>query len=217
MSRYWGIRVGNGWGFKFTEFTSTEASNIVGMPSTLLGLWRGRGQVSGGRGNCGTFDARQLAELMIKYELSKCGVSPSDSAEVSCKAAQIALFFALLNSEGTCEAIGTQADTQRFIERFSNDTSVAAMLTAKPELYQFLVVSSDGNVSFHKELTDGLLALGSTRPGYVISLQEAARDLATGARRPLFTVDVSGDTPEPIIRQVTCGRNLDETRPNISF
>lgn len=208
MSRYWGIRVGNGWGFKFAEFTSTEACNIVGMSPSLLRLWRSRGQVCGGGGKSGTFDVRELAELMIKYELSKFGVSPSDSGEVSCKAAQIILWFALLNSDGTCEAIGTEADTDRFIERFRNDESVAAMLTAEPEFYQFIVKSSEGDLRFYKELTDELLAFNSTRSIYVVSLQKAARDLAIGARRPLFTVDVSGDTSERIVRRLTGYRTV---------
>lgn len=203
MSRYLGIRVGNGWGFEFAKFTSTETCDIVGMSPALLRLWRSRGQVSGGGGKSATFDAREVAELMIKYELSKFGVSPSDSGETSCKAAQIMLWFALLNSDGTCEAIGTEADTDRFIERFKTDHLVAAMLTGEPEFLQFIVKSSVGDLTFYKELTDELLAFNSTRSIYVVSLQKAALDLAIGARRPLFSVDVSGDTPERIVRRLT--------------
>lgn len=203
MARYWGIRVGNGWGFKFAEFTSTETCNIVGMSPALLRLWRSRGQVCGGGGKSGTFDAREAAELLIKYELSKFGVSPSDSGEVSCKAAQIMLWFALLNHDGTCEAIGTAADTDHFIEQFKVDDSAAALLTDKPDFYQFIVLGTDGEPRLCKELTDDMLAFSSSRSICVVSLQKATSDLALGARRPLFTVDVSGDKPEPRVRRLT--------------
>jgi hypothetical protein len=208
MSRYWGIRVGNGWGFKFAEFTSMETCQIVGMSPALLRLWRSRGQVCGGGGKSGTFDAREVAELLIKYELSKFGVSPSNSGEVSCKAAQIMLWFALLNHDGTCEAIGTVADTDSFIERFRDDDSVAALLTDNPKFYQFIIMGSEGEPQFYKELTDDMLAFNSSRSICVISLQKAASDLALGARRPLFTVDVSGEGPEPRVRRLTGQRRL---------
>jgi hypothetical protein len=208
MARYQGIRVGNGWGFKLGEFTSTETCNIVGMSPALLRLWRSRGQVSAGTGKWPSFTARDVAELMIKYELSKFGVSPSDFGEVNCKAAQIILWFALLNHDGTCEAIGTEADTDSFVEKFKDDDTPAALLTAKPEFYQFIVMGTDGEPRFCKELTDDMLAFSSSRSICVVSLQKAASDLALGAKRPLFTVDVSGDKPEPRVRRLTGQRRL---------
>lgn len=113
------------------------------------------------------------------------------------------LWFALLNHDGTCEAIGTAADTDHFIERFKDDDSAAALLTDKPDFYQFIVMGSDGEPRFCKELTDDMLAFNSSRSICVVSLQKAASDLALGARRPLFTVDVSGDKPEPRVRRLT--------------
>lgn len=127
---------------------------------------------------------------------------------MNCKAAQIILWFALLNHDGTCEAIGTEADTDRFIEQFKEDDTPAALLTAKPEFYQFIVMGTDGEPRFCKELTDDMLAFSSSRSICVVSLQKAASDLALGAKRPLFTVDVSGDKPELRVRRLTGQRRL---------
>ena len=203
MSRYPGIRIGNGWGFEFAQFSSVEVCKIVGISPALLRLWRSRGQVCGGGGKCGTFNSRETAELMIKFELSKHGVPPSESDEVSSAAAQIMLWFALLNCDGACEAIGCAKDADNFIERFRADDEVAARLTDKPKVREFLVKIGSGIPEFRKELGPEMLEFATARSFSVISLPKAAHDLAIAARRPLFTVDVSGDTPEPMVRRLT--------------
>lgn len=203
MSRYPGIRIGNGWGFEFAQFTSVEVCKIVGMSPALLRLWRSRGQVCGGGGKSGTFDSREAAELMIKFELSKHGVPPSESDEVSSAAAQIMLWFALLNCDGACEAIGSAKDADHFIERFRADHDVAARLTANPEVREYLVKIGAAVPEFRKELGPEMLEFATARSFTVISLSKAANDLAIAARRPLFTVDVSGDTAEPLVRRLT--------------
>lgn len=211
MSRYPGIRIGNGWGFEFAQFTSAELCKIVGMPPALLRLWRSRGQVSCGGGKSGTFNSREVAELMIRFELSKHGVAPSLSDEMGCIAAQLMLWFALINHDGTCEAIGSEKDADNFIERFRADEEVAGMITGKPEIREFLVKIGTDNLKFQKELAPELLQFREARSYSVISLSKAASDLALGARRPLFTVYVSGDTPEPIVRRLTGHRAKNTT------
>lgn len=201
MSRYQGFRV-NGWTCNFTTFSASELTTIADIPGQIQRLWRSRGQLPGGGRKSGNFDAREAAEIMVRYDLSRLGVPPSETDEIGSAAAQIMLWFALLNSDGTCEVNGTQEDTANFLKRFQQDERIAGALTAEPKVQRYLWKAPGDKLSFATDIAKVIEAQGQWAMTF-LDLEKSAFDLAEKAGKPLFSIDVSGDAIGRRVRRLT--------------
>ena len=204
MSRYAGFRV-NGWTCNFTTFSASELTAMTGMSGPLVRLWRNRGQLPGGGRPEPTFSSRDVAEIMIRYDLSLFGVAPGQTAEIGCEAARYLLWFALLNMDGACEIVGTEDDCEQFLKQFEKDAGIANALVGlngKDSAFRYLVSQGRDDLVFLKAEEDLANTLDSRRVFY-IDLDRAAYDLMMQAQRPLYSIDVSGDAIGRRVRRLT--------------
>lgn len=139
---------------------------------------------------------------MVGYDLSRLGVPPSETNEIGSAAAQIMLWFALLNSDGTCEVNGTHEDTSSFLEHFAEDERIASALTAEPKVRRYLWKGPDEKLSFTADIAK-VIGAQDQRAMTFIDLERSAFDLAKRAGKPLFSIDVSGDAIGRRVRRLT--------------
>lgn len=97
-------------------FTSTEASRISGMPQDMLRLWRSRGHLPAKTGRGAVYTALEIAEIMVRYDLSLNGIAPAKSAEIGSRGAQSIMWIALINHPICCEIIGNEVQIESLQE-----------------------------------------------------------------------------------------------------
>jgi hypothetical protein len=152
-------------------------------------VWRRRHQLPEGQGSPARFTGGEAAEVMIRYELSRFGVPPGESADIGKKAATMVLWFALLSADGACEVFGHESDVGQFLEQFENSHALAADLAGATTLARYVWRASGDKLDFVSDLQDvGLF--GDFLSGFFIDLAHAGTRLAEVAGRPLLTVEI---------------------------
>jgi hypothetical protein len=164
-------------------------AEITGLSPEMQRVWRRRGQLPEGEGSPVRFTGGEAAEVMIRYELSRFGVPPSESADIGKKAAAMVMWFALLGSDGACEVFGHEDDIDQFLEEFDRSHALAADLAGAAALARYVWRASGDELDFVSDLQEvGLF--GDFLSGFFIDLAHAGTRLAEVAGRPLLTVEI---------------------------
>lgn len=179
-----------------THFSPSEVAEISGLSPEMQRVWRRRGQLPGGMGSPARFNAIDAAELIVRYELSRYGVSPSESAGAGRQAAPIVLCFALLGADGACEVLGTEPDVSSFLREFEDEHHLAAGLAGATTLANYVWRADGDEVELVSDLQDAG-ASGDFLSGFFIDLSHAGRRLAEVAGRPLMTVELEPTDGRP--------------------
>lgn len=198
---------------KQAHFTPSELAAITGLSPEMQRVWRRRGQLPEGVGSPARFNATDAAELIVRYQLSRYGVSPSESADAGKRAAPLVLWFALLDADGACEVIGSEADVLSFLERFQEGHDLAAGLAGAATRARYVWRADGDELEFVSDLQDAGEA-GEFLSGFFIDLSHAGTRLAAVAGRPLMTVELerSGGTQGKRVRRLT-GQQTGKAQP----
>lgn len=181
------------------HFTPSEVAEITGLSPEMQRVWRRRGQLPGGMRSPARFDATDAAELIVRYELSRYGVSPSESAALGRRAAPMVLCFALLDADGACEVVGPEPEVSGFLERFENGHRLAAGLAGAKTLAKYVWRADGDEVELVTDLQDAGMA-GDFLSGFFVDLSRAGTRLAEVAGRPLITVEMESSEGRTIKR-----------------
>jgi hypothetical protein len=193
----------HGWACSYSRFTSAELEAITGIPGPMQRLWRSRSQLPGEIATRAAFTTRDVAEILVRYDLSKLGVPPGASSALGASAAQTIMWYALLNADGAVEVSGSERCTASFLERFDEGDGLPNLLCQCPNKLRYLVKSSTADVpEFCSDLSQ-FIDSKAARSGAFLDLEGAASDLSERARRPLLRVDVGAHIGERRIRRLT--------------
>jgi len=179
----------NGWDCTYARFDSFDLAEIVGLSGAMQRLWRSRGFLPGEKLSRLRFTSRDVAEIMVRFDLSKLGVPPSESEVLGHFAAQTVLWFALLSSDGACEVCGSVGATGSFLQRFADDAAIANVLCDNPDADRFIVRSPVSDPVTVSDLAD-YLEEQEMRSGSFLDLARMSYDLTARAQRPLIRVKV---------------------------
>lgn len=187
-------------------FGPGELEDITGFPQHLQRLWRSRGHLSEKAPHKRSqFNARDVAELYVRYLLAIYCVSPARSRSIGHKAAPMIFWAALLNTDGACEVIGPEDHVHRFLTAFQNDHGVAAELAnTEPEFSRFLW-SGDGSTFDFAEESDEVFASNANHSYVFLDLEAMANTLGQRAGKPLVTVRFPLAPDERPVRKLTKG------------
>jgi len=164
-------------------------AEITGLSPEMQRVWRRRDQLPEGEGSPARFTGGEAAEVMIRYELSRFGVPPSESADIGKKAAAMVMWFALLGADGACEVLGNESDVDQFLNEFEQSHALAADLAGATTLSRYVWRAGGDEVDFISDLQDVAL-FGDFLSGFFIDLAHAGTRLAEAAGRPLLTVEI---------------------------
>lgn len=192
----------HGWACSYSRFTSVELEAITGIPGPMQRLWRSRGQLPGEMSTRASFTTRDVADIMVRYDLSKLGFPPGDSSELAAEAAKTVLWYALLNADGAVEVTGSERNTADFLHQFHNDEKLAGLLCIEPQIMRYLVRIATAKPEFCNDLGN-LIDNRGARSGAFLDLERAANDLVERAARPLFRIDVGNNGGRRPVRRLT--------------
>lgn len=190
----------------FAEFTPAELAEMTGLSAELQRVWIRRGQLSASRGRPLRYDAREAAEIFIRLELSRLGVSPSESAEWGRKAMPSVFWKALLaEGTGSCEVIGPQSDVDAFLHRVADDTRWADQLAGVSNAPAQYLFRADQGLWDLARSPDTMEVEGERLVVLYINLYTAGQLLAERAKRPLITFELPtlGSSTGRTVRRLT--------------
>lgn len=196
---------------RYVFFSANEVSAITGIPLALQRAWRSRDQLPGGIGKGALFSSLDVAEILIRYQLSLNGVPPSESAEAGATAAQIILYWAILNGDGVCEVRGTPNDIHRFLKFFETDDEIAREIAGNSNLYTFLWRGDGGLLKFEYEIGNSIEEKHFIS-NFFLDLEVAARHLIKMADRPLMILDFEGQSRGTRIKRWTHAKDYSDRK-----
>lgn len=180
-----------------------DVADISGLPPNLQRVWRRRGQIAPVEGTRARFTALEAAELMLRYEVSKAGVSPGESEDLGKLAGPLILYHALLDGDGAVEVTGPREHVEHFLAQFAEDTTLPMALAAVTEVKRFLFRADGGDFIVTDEL-QSLSSAESPLSGYFLDLEVAGRRLSDRAGRPLLSVELHApQATSPKVRRLT--------------
>lgn len=177
----------NGWECTYARFGSSELAEIAGIPGAMQRLWKNRGFLPCEKTTRLQYTARDVAEIMVRHDLSKLGIAPGDSDVLGHFAAQTILWFALLSSDGACEVWGSVDATNAFLDRFERDETLANSLCGDPDADRYIVRAVGADPIPVGDLP-AFLESAPIRSGSFLDLAQMSFDLVSRAQRPLVRV-----------------------------
>jgi hypothetical protein len=180
-------------------FRSTEVTRIVGMQQDILRLWRSRGHLPKKKGRGAVYTGREIAEIMVRHELSNYGIAPAKSASIGNRCASSVIRLALLNHPSCCEIAGPKGRVEA-LQRLHRDKDALATYLSKCETGYDFVVRRDGEEA---ELVNDIpVALDERRfkSAMVLNLQKCAEILVESSGATLFTCEYPKVGGEQFVR-----------------
>lgn len=181
-------------------FRSSDVTNIVGMQQDMIRLWRARGHLPKKEGRGAIYTAHEVAEIMVRYELSNYGITPARSLTIGQGCASNVIRNALLNYPTCCEIAGPKDSVEMLIKEHSTTDKVALWLSGCEKSFDF-VIRRDSDEP--KIASDMSLALddGEYKTAFVLNLQKCAEILVAKSKTKLFMLEYPRKSGEEFIRK----------------
>lgn len=175
----------------FNQFSPKEVAALTGLSTDLQRVWRRRGHLSVCEDARATFDASELAEIAVRYELTRFGFSPPDTKNIGQSAGPIVLYFALLTDVGAADLRGGLKRIAETAQRFSQDDEMARLISGVQDVPRFLrsigppklELLHDACASLSREHSPAML---------LIDLALIGQRLVRDNPKPLFLIDMAG-------------------------
>jgi hypothetical protein len=181
---------------------------MTGLTPDLQRVWRRRDQLPAYEPGTTDFSVLQVAEILVRYNLSVAGLSPSASGKPGSAAAPYVLWFALATVDGACEVVGEAGDVDTYVNRLRDGGHELDALAGVSEegVYRYLVRTNRGDIEFHHD-AGGLVAGGGFVWTLIVDLAAAGEAMALATRgRPLVTVTLA--TVGKLVRRLSRARAL---------
>lgn len=172
---------------KFSKFNAREFARIADMPEDLVRVWRSRGHIQAeGRG--AAYPANALAEAMLRHDLARHGIPPSESVDVGQDGAAKILALVMINYPVVCEVVGPAEAVSWLKQKYQSAGSLTDVLYGA-DVKDQLLVRLDGGLL--RSMPAGAAEL--QKPGYrsalVFNLEGYAARLAEMAGKPVMSFE----------------------------
>jgi len=187
-------------------------AEVTGLSTELQRVWRRRDQLPVATGSPARFNAKDAAEVLVRYELSRNGLPPGESGALSAEVAPSVLWFALLSADGACEIFGEEATVTAFLEHFENSDEIARDIPGMGALSRFVWRADGGEMDITND-RQNMGEEGDYLSVFYMDLATAGVLLANRIGHPLVTVEMSmeGAPPGKRIRRLTGRREADSS------
>lgn len=179
------------WTLTLNAVTPAETERASGLSVDLQRVWRRRGQLPDRVGPHARFDIFALAGVMVRYALTRRGVSPGDSLEIGAAAAPSVVWCALMHADGVCEVRGAVEDVDAFEAAYFEDAALIDRLAgvSQHDAGRYLVAFDDEVPVLENEPGRAIEASGA-ETSYVVSLEVLGARLAERVGKPLLVAQV---------------------------
>lgn len=171
---------------RFGMFSLAEFASIADVPVENIRVWRSRGHIGGGGGRGARYPASEVAEAMFRYDLSRYGIPPSESAEIGYDSAGRILRYIMFNHADCCEVRGPANAVKHLCELHQNSDALTKLYYGAGAGDELLVRLNGGELEFLPSGGDDL-HLPAYRSALVFNLEGYATELAERAAKPIMT------------------------------
>lgn len=181
------------------KFTTSEVAMIAGMTQDLVRLWRSRGhiEVKGKRG--AVYPAIEVAEIMIRYDLSRNGLAPKESKELGRTCALKIMQHVMFNHPSACEVSGSEAAVNWIRDLHQNSDRLTDFLFGSETGEELLVKVDDEEEFSWRPSTAPALDLPNYRTALVFNLEGYAARLVELAGKPIMHFNFEVEKGEEVI------------------
>lgn len=173
------------------QFSPREVASMTGLSTELQRVWRRRGHLPARSGSHARFDARDVAAIAVRHDLTRMGFAPPDTVEIGRLSASIVLYFALLSSDGAAYFQGSFKRIAEITQRLVDDSEMAMLIAEVTEERRYILISDPPAWEF---VDDAAAVLSDERYTAMLLLDLAmiGRRLIADNPKPLFLIDVAG-------------------------
>lgn len=173
------------------QFSPGEVASITGLSADLQRVWRRRGHLPARSGSHASFDARDVAAIAVRHDLTRMGFAPPDTVEIGRLSAPIVLYFALLSSDGAAHLQGGFKRIAEITQRLIDDETLAMLISEVRKPRRYVLITEPPAWEF---VDDAAATLSEERfPAMlVLDLALIGQRLVTQNPKPLFLIDVAG-------------------------
>ena len=170
---------------RFSKFKAREFARIAGMTECLVLAWHENGHIGASRRGT-AYPSHELAEAMLRHDLSRHGLSPSETTDIGYTCAGKILRLVMVNHPEACEVKGG-SNAVAWMKQVHQECRLHAKILFGDDVGDELLVCIAGSeFQFMPSGTDQL-KLPRYRSALVFNLEGYAEHLATMADKPIMS------------------------------
>ncbi|RYG79876.1 MAG: hypothetical protein EON59_15630 [Alphaproteobacteria bacterium] len=184
------------------EFILAEVEALSGLTAETVRSWRRKGYLPPVKAYA-KITVTELASLVIRKRLTNYGFGPAESQAVADRHAPLLLYYAVLDTKGSCEVRGTLQALIQFEGELGEDANLAKEVAGVERSAATVLVSIDGS-ELVPEATEELDIGEDSGDGYFINLRGLGRQLGAAAGKPLVKIQLpvaDGDRSRQLVRR----------------
>jgi hypothetical protein len=171
------------------QFSPGELAQATGLTTDLQRVWRRRGHLPERGEGYASFDSVDVAAIAVRYELSKMGVAPGDTARVGEDIARLVLYFALLSDDCAASVRGGLARLATINARFQQDDELAQRISGVCTRHRYLWSAELPSLHLDDDIVP-LLSNEQYPAMLLLDLVVIGMRLAENSTKPLFLIDL---------------------------
>jgi len=171
------------------EFSPKELALATGLTTDLQRVWRRRGHLPERHEGYASFDSVDVASIFVRYELSKKGMAPGDTAHVGEAIARAVLYFALLADDSVASYRGGFEHLAAIGARFHRNDELAQRISNVCQRERYIWSVEFPTIQLAHDIAD-LVSEEKYRAMLYLDLVVIGRDLAEASPKPLFLIDL---------------------------
>jgi len=175
----------------FSQFSAKDLGLAIGLPDDADYTWLSHSDFPQIGQNEEIFDSVDLAAISVRYELSKIGVLPPETAALDDDISRLVLYYALLSNDQAAWVRGGLRRISQIAGQFHLDDDVARRISGTEARWRYIWSTSPPNLDFAIDF-GAILAAERFSAMLVLDLAVIGRNLATNSPKPLFIIDTSG-------------------------
>jgi hypothetical protein len=174
----------------FAHFSPGELAAATGLSADLQRVWRRRGHLPARSQSRAVFDSIDAAEISVRYELSKMGVAPTETARLGEDIARLVLYYGLLSNDTAASVHGGLKRLGQIAGQFEADDEIARRISGTDSRWRYIWSPAPPALDLVDDF-GAILSAERYAAMLVLDLAVIGSNLAVNSPKPLFVVDVS--------------------------
>ncbi|MDR6708373.1 hypothetical protein J2X73_002752 [Novosphingobium sp. 1748] len=171
------------------QFLPRELALATGLSTDLQRVWRRRGHLPEREEGFAHFNSVDVAAISVRYELSRMGVAPGDTARIGEEIARLVLYFALLSDDCVASVRGGLRRLTSMGAGYEEDDELAQRVSGVQDRRRYLWSAQPPQMALADDITP-LLSQEQYSAMLHLDLVVIGKRLAENSPKPLFLIDL---------------------------
>lgn len=171
------------------QFLPRELALATGLSTDLQRVWRRRGHLPEREEGFAQFNSVDVAAIAVRYELSRMGVAPGDTARVGEEIARLVLYFALLSDDCVASFRGGLRRLTVMGAGYEEDDELALRVSGVQNRRRYLWTAQPPLMQLVDDMTP-VMSVEQYPALLYLDLAVIGKKLAENSPKPLFLIDL---------------------------